>query len=201
MLGLVTAVQPGKTQIAASKSGRSAVVPVIVSALPAALVRVTPTASNILVGSTVQLRGEVLDAGGGILQGYTITWTSDLASVAPVSANGVVTGVSQGNVVITATAAGLSGTALVSVKPVPVASVRVAPATGFVNVGRTLQLTVSLFDAAGNILTGRPVSWSSANTNTATVNSSGLVRGVKRGTTIITTTSEGKSSTATITVP
>ncbi|HEV8365163.1 MAG TPA: Ig-like domain-containing protein, partial [Gemmatimonadaceae bacterium] len=118
-----------------------------------------------------------------------------------VSATGVVTGVSQGNVVITATAAGLSGTAVVSVRPVPVATVNVAPTTGSVQVGQTLQLTVSLLDAAGNILTGRPVSWSSANTATATVTAGGLVRGVKRGTTTITTTSEGKSGTATITVP
>jgi uncharacterized protein YjdB len=200
-LGFVTAVQPGKTQVAASKSGKSAVVQVTVSALPAALVRVTPPSSNILVGSTAQLAGEVLDTGGGLLHGYTIAWTSNSAAVATVSANGVVTGVSQGNVVITARAAGLSGTAVVSVRPVPVATVNVAPTTGSVQVGQTLQLTVSLLDAAGNILTGRPISWSSANTATATVNAGGLVRGVKRGTTTITTTSEGKTGTASITVP
>jgi len=197
----VTAVQPGKTQVAASKSGRSAVVQVTVSALPAALVRVTPASSNILIGSTVQLTGEVLDTGGGLLHGHTIVWTSNSAAVATVSANGVVTGVSQGNVVITAAAAGLSGTAVVSVRPVPVSSVNVAPTTGSVAVGQTLQLTVSLLDAAGNILTGRPVSWASANVQTATVNSAGLVRGIKRGTTTITTTSEGKIGTASITVP
>lgn len=200
-LGLVTAVQPGKTQIAASKSGRSAVVPVTVSSLPPALVRVTPPSSNILVGSTTQLSGQVLDTGGGLLSGYTITWRSTSAAVATVSANGVVTGVAQGNVVITATAAGLSGTAVVSVRKVPVATVNVAPIAGSVNVGQTLQLTVSLLDAVGNLLTGRPVSWSSANTATATVTSAGLVRGIKRGTTTITTTSEGKSGTASITVP
>ncbi len=200
-LGLVTAMQPGKTQIAASKSGRSAIVPVTVSALPAALVRVTPASSSIFVGSTTQLTGEVLDTGGGLLHGYTIAWTSNSAAVATVNASGVVTGVAQGNVVITATAAGLSGTAIVSVRPVPVATVNVAPTTGSVAVGQTLQLTVRLLDAAGNILTGRPVSWSSASTATATVTSAGLVRGVKSGTTTITTTSEGKTGTASITVP
>ena len=200
-LGLVTAVQPGKTQIAASKSGRSAIVAVTVSALPAALVRVTPAASNIFVGATTQLTAEVLDTGGGLLHGYTIAWRSSSAAVATVNASGVATGVAQGNVVITATAAGLSGTAVVSVRPVPVATVDVAPTTGSVAVGQTLQLTVRLLDAAGNILTGRPVSWSSASTATATVTSAGLVRGVKSGTTTITTTSEGKTGTASITVP
>jgi uncharacterized protein YjdB len=200
-LGLVSAVQPGKTQIAASRSGRSAVVPVTVSALPAALVRVTPPSSNLFIGSTTQLTGEVLDTGGGLLHGYTIAWSSNTPSVATVSGSGVVTGVALGNVVITARAAGLSGTAVVSVRPVPVATVNVAPTTGSVNVGKNLQLTVSLLDAAGNVLTGRPISWSSANTATATVSAAGVVRGVKRGTTTITTTSEGKIGTASITVP
>lgn len=200
-LGLVTAVQPGKTQIAASRSGRSAVALVTVSALPAALVRVSPAASNVFVGATTQLTGEVLDTGGGLLPGYTIAWTSSSAAVATVNATGVVTGVAQGNVVITARAAGLSGTAVVSVRPVPVATVSVAPTTGSVNVGKNLQLTVSLLDAAGNVLTGRPVTWASANTATATVSAVGVVRGVKRGTTTITTTSEGKIGTASITVP
>ncbi len=200
-LGLVTAMQPGRTQIAASKAGRSAIVPVTVAALPAALVRLTPPSSNIFVGSSSQLTAEVLDTGGGLLHGYTIAWTSNSAAVATVNASGVVTGVAQGNVVITATAAGLSGTAVVSVRPVPVATVNVAPTTGSVTVGQTLQLMVSLKDAAGNILTGRPVAWSSASTATATVTSAGLVRGVKRGTTTITTTSEGKTGMASITVP
>jgi uncharacterized protein YjdB len=201
-LGLVSAVQPGKTQIAASKSGRSAVVPVTVSSLPPALVRVTPPVSNLFVGSTTQLTAEVLDTGGGLLHGYTIVWSTNSPSVATVNGSGAVTGVGQGNVVITGTAAGssLRGTAVVSVRRVPVATVNVAPTTGSVRVGKSLQLTVSLLDAAGNILTGRPVSWSSANPATATVTASGVVRGVKRGTTTITTTSEGKVGTALITV-
>jgi uncharacterized protein YjdB len=200
-LGLVTAVRAGKTQVAASKGGRSALVQVTVSALPPALLRVTPASSNILVGQTAQLAGEVLDTGGGLLRGYTFAWSSNGTTVATVSASGVVTGVSQGNVVITATAAGLSGTAIVSVRLAPVATVSVSPQSGTVQAGKTLQLNVSLQDAGGNVLTGRLVSWTSSNPNTATVTSTGLVRGVKKGTVTITTTSEGKTGTATITVP
>lgn len=200
-IGLVTAAQAGKTQVAASKGGISAVVPVTVSTLPPALVRVTPASSNILIGSSVQLTGEVLDTGGGLLRGYTITWKSNSVSIAAVNSNGVVTGVSQGNVVITGTAAGLSGTAIVSVSPAPVATVNVAPTAGSVQVGRTLQMTVNLLDAAGNVLSGRAVTWQSSNAKAATVSSTGLVLGIKRGTTTILTTSEGKTGSATITVP
>jgi uncharacterized protein YjdB len=199
--GIVTAISPGKTQVAASKGGRSAIAPVTVTALPPALVRVSPTAATVFVGATVQLLAEVRDAGGGVVTGQRVTWSSGTASVASVDANGLVTGVLPGRAVILARAAGLTGTAVVTVRLVPVASVRVTPSTGTVGVNQTMQLAVSLFDAAGNILTGRTVSWTSSNQTTATVSTAGLVRGRAKGTATITTTSEGKSATATVTVP
>jgi uncharacterized protein YjdB len=55
-------------------------------------------------------------------------------------------------------------------------------------------------DAAGNVLTDRVVTWSSSNTGIATVDQSGVVRGVRRGTVTITATSEGKFGTASIKV-
>ena len=56
-------------------------------------------------------------------------------------------------------------------------------------------------DAAGSPLAGRPVSWSSDNRSVVTVDGSGLVTGVGAGTTAVIATSEGKSGSATITVP
>jgi uncharacterized protein YjdB len=199
--GLVTAVSPGKTQIAASRDGRSAIAPVTVSALPPALVRVIPTAATVFVGAATQLRAEVRDAGGGLVTGQAITWSSGTPAVASVNSSGVVTGVLPGNAVITARAAGLSGTAVVTVRLVPVASVRVTPTSGTVPVNQTMQLTASLLDAAGNVLTGRQITWASSDQTTATVSNGGLVRGRAKGTATITTTSEGKTATATITVP
>jgi len=79
-----------------------------------------------------------------------------------------------------------------------VASVIVTSAT--VGVGATVQLTATLKDAAGSVLTGRTVTWASGNTAVATVSSTGLVTGVAAGHATITATSEGKSGTAVITV-
>ncbi|MGH7710559.1 MAG: Ig-like domain-containing protein [Gemmatimonadaceae bacterium] len=199
--GIVTAIAAGKTNVAASKGGRSAIAAVSVSTLPPALVRVSPTSSTMFVGATTTLTAEVRDAGGGILTGYPFTWSSANAAIASVRSGGVVTGVAPGNVVIKARAAGLAGTAVVTVRQIPVATVTVAPTTGTVAVGQSLQLSVSLLDAVGQILTGRSVAWSTADPNTATVTSGGLVRGRAKGTTVITTTSEAKSATSTITVP
>jgi uncharacterized protein YjdB len=155
----------------------------------------------VFVGAKTQLVAEVRDAGGGVLTGHPVTWSSGNRNVATVNANGVVTGVLPGSAVIAARAAGLTGTAVVTVRLVPVASVQVSPASGTVPVGQTLRLSVSLLDALGNILTGRTVAWSSADQNVATVSAAGLVRGRTKGTTVITSTSEGKSGSAAITVP
>jgi len=88
----------------------------------------------------------------------------------------------------------------VTVHPVPVASVAVSPASPSIAVGQTVQLAAVTKDAAGNVLTGRTVTWSSSNTSVATVSGTGLVTGLTAGTATITATSEGVASTAATTV-
>jgi len=89
------------------------------------------------------------------------------------------------------------------VLPAPVATVEVTPATATLTAAQpTVQLTATLKDAAGNVLTGRSVVWSSNNLR-ASVNGSGLVTRsllASPGQVTITATSEGKSDTSTITV-
>ena len=46
--------------------------------------------------------------------------------------------------------------------PAPVASVAVTPAAATVGVGTTVQLTVTIKDAAGSVLTGRAVTWATS---------------------------------------
>jgi len=73
-----------------------------------------------------------------------------------------VTGVAAGSVTITATSEGKNGSAAVNVANVPVASVVISPVTAVVLVGQAVQLTATLKDAAGNVLTGRAVAWASS---------------------------------------
>src|SRR2546425_883819 len=105
-----------------------------------------------------------------------------------------------GTATITATSEGQSGTAVVTVSNVPVASVTVTPASASVPQGATVQLTATPRDGNGTALTGRVVTWGSNNTAVATVSGSGLVSGAGAGSATITATSEGQSGTAAITV-
>src|SRR5438309_463834 len=88
----------------------------------------------------------------------------------------------------------------VTVHPVPVASVAVSPASPSIAVGQTVQLAAVTKEAAGNVLTGRTVTWTTSNSSVATVSASGLLTGVTIGTATITATSEGVASTAATTV-
>src|SRR5205823_4609778 len=82
----------------------------------------------------------------------------------------------------------------------PVSAVTVSPASASVQPGQTLQLTATTLDSAGNVLTGRTVTWSSSNTAAATVSRTGLVSGVAAGSATITALSEGQSGTAVVAV-
>ncbi len=169
---------------------------------PAAVasVSIAPATATLVVGGTQALAASARDAAGNALTGRTVTWSSGAPAVATVSASGVVTAVAAGSATITATVEGIAATAAITVTPVPVASVSVSPATASLVVGGTQALAASARDAAGNVLTGRTVTWSSGAPAVATVSATGLVTAVTAGTTTIRATIEGVVGTATLTV-
>lgn len=169
-----------------------------------ASVAVTSPATSVAVGATVQLAATARNAAGAAISGKTFTWTTSDAAVATISGTGVLSGVALGQVVVTVSesGSGKSATVTMSVTPPPVASVAVTPATATVGIGQTQQLTATLKDARGETLSGRTITWSSANAAVATVSGDGVVTGVAAGGPVaITATSEGKSASAQITVP
>jgi len=198
--GLVTAVATGAATITATSEGQSGSSSITVSNAPVASVAVTPAAASVQVGQTMQLAATPKDANGNPLSGRIISWSSSNTSVVGVNSSGLVTAVATGGATITATSEGQSGTASITVPPVPVATVAVTPASASVDEGKTVQLTATPKDAAGNPLSGRVVTWTSSNTAAATVNSSGLVTAKLAGAATITATSEGQSGTSAITV-
>ena len=88
-----------------------------------------------------------------------------------------------------------------STDPGPVvATVEVAPATADRQVGQTVQLSATVKDATGTILSGQSVAWSSSAASVASVSSSGLVTASALGTATITAAAGSKSGIATINV-
>ncbi len=196
--GVVTGIAAGSTQITATAEGKSGSVTLSVSATPVASVTVTPPTATVDVGATTTLTGSAFDAGSAPLPGRVFSWASSSPGVAVVSSLGVVRGVAPGSATITGTSEGKSATATVTVVIAPVAQVIVSPATGTVGLGQSLQLTATVKDAAGNTLTGRPVTWQSSNSQIVSVSSAGVARGLNLGDVTITATAEGVNGTAAI---
>lgn len=132
-----------------------------------------------------------------------ISWSSSNSSVATVDQNGVVSALSAGtaNITVTTEDGEFTATCVVTVtapaEPIPVTAISLSDVT--LAVGGTTTLTVNYTPADAN--TGKAItSWTSSNTNVATV-TDGTVKGLAAGTSKITATTEGgKTASCTVTV-
>lgn len=198
--GLVTALAPGTARITATSEGKSGTATILVIPIPVASVQVTPTTATLLIGESRPLTVVARSASGAVLTGRVVTWTSGAPSVASVSTSGVVTGLSPGVAIVLASIDGVTATSTVTVNLPNIATIVVTPADPAIPVLGSVQLTATLRDGAGTVLTGRAVTWTSADENIAFVSSSGLVVGFRLGTVRITATSEGVSAFTLVTV-
>ena len=156
------------------------------------------TSASINVGTTITLTATISPSNA---TDKTVTWTSSNTNVATVS-NGIVLGKTAGTAVITASSNnGKTATATITVTntstTVNVTSVSLNTTSASINVGGSVTLTATVSPSNA---TNKNVTWTSSNTNVATV-SNGVVTGVAAGTAVITASSNnGKTATATITV-
>jgi uncharacterized protein YjdB len=183
--GLVSAQAQGSAIITATTEGKSATTAVTVNPRAPNAVIVTPAQLLLQEGNTAPLTVQVLDGTGVAIPNSVVTFTTSDAAIATVSSAGVVSGIAPGEATISATSGGKTGTAIVTVTPIPVGSVVVSPATPSLQVGRTLTLTAQALSASGQPLNGRTVTWSSSTPGIADVTSTGLVTGVSTGSTIV----------------
>ncbi len=197
--GLVTTKAPGAVTVTATSEGRTGTATVTVLA-PVATVGMIPDTLTLFTGQVGQLAAVLKAADGTTLSGRTVTWSLADTTIARITATGLVTARKAGTTAATATSEGKTGTALVRVLPPPVGLVEVTPTNPTVGLQRTLQLTAQVKDSTGAVLTGRAVSWASADTTVAMVNGTGVVTGRALGSAVITATSEARTGATVVTV-
>ena len=172
--------------------------------VPVALVSVSPEAHTMFVGDEVHLTATVKDAAGRTLADRILTWSVEPASMATVTADGRVTAKAPGVVQVAAESEGKRDHATITIQPRPqtpsVATVTVTPNTFELTEGETQSVTATAKDAAGAVLEGRTITWSSSDANVADVDASGKVTAKVPGTALIRASSEGKIGSATLTV-
>ena len=201
--GRSTGQSPGTVTITATSEGKSGTASLTVTPAPVATVAVAPSTQSVVAGSTTPaFTATLTDAGGNVLTGRVVAWSSSDDGIAKINASGVATGVAPGTVTITATSEGKSGTASLTVTAVPVATVTVSPPMMSIDDGTTaaMPFTATTKDASNHVLTGRVITWESSNTAVATIDNTGRATGQSLGTVTITATSEGVSGTSTLTV-
>ena len=164
---------------------------------------VDPVTASVAVGSSVALTAEVRDADGQVLPSVRVSWTSEDSTIAQVSQSGIVTALRAGTVRIAASSWGKDAIATITVQAGPillpaVGRIVIAPTNPRIDEGETIQLTASVLDGEDRVITGIPVTWSSSNTSRATVDHTGLVRGISNGTVTISASAGGKTGSTTV---
>jgi uncharacterized protein YjdB len=129
----------------------------------------------------------------------SVIWTSDNANVVEVNQQGVLTSKSVGVANITATTVdgGFAATCTVVVARVPVTGMTLNKNSAAVDVGKAIILTASIVPENA---TNKSVTWTSSNSNIASVDSNGIVIGNAAGQVKITAATVDGNYTAVCTV-
>ena len=162
--------------------------------IPVASISVNPTSLTLNEGETSNISATVSP---GNATDKNVTWSSSSTAVATVK-EGVVTAVKQGTATITAKAGNKTATCDVKVqaKFIAVTSVSLDKTSLEMEEGEEISLTATV---KPDDATDKTVSWTSENTDVATVKD-GKVTAVKEGTSVITAKAGEKTATCKVTV-
>ncbi|MGC3998001.1 MAG: Ig-like domain-containing protein [Anaeromyxobacter sp.] len=134
-----------------------------------------------------------------------VEWASLSTAVATVAADGTVLALAPGTARVTATAGGITGQALVTVRepdvePGRVASVELSETAVTLEEGAARALVATPRDAQGGALDGLPVGWRTSDEGVVYVTAGGELRAVRAGSAEVTATVHGVTATAVVTV-
>lgn len=159
-------------------------------------VTLSQSTAEMIEGETVQLFATVLPSDA---TDKTVIWASSKQSVATINASGVVTAVAEGESTITASAGGKTANCKVTVqkKTIEVASVTLDCTSVTLELGQATTLVATVLpDNAFD----KTVSWTSSDPSVASVDASGQVCSLKKGSTTVTASAGGKSASCSVTV-
>lgn len=191
--GVVHGVRAGSAIVTAEVSGKKGTMSVSVQD-PIHSIEIEPNPVEMLTQEEVQLTAIAYDASGNPLEGRTFEWEVENDRVATVDENGLLRSLRrEEETKVFARSGGVEGQAVVIVTK-RVASIEIRPEAPMVREKSTLQLEAIVRDDGGLHL-DRPVEWSSADPEIATVDQTGLVLGVKPGMVEISASSGGVTGT------
>jgi hypothetical protein len=196
--GVLSGVEMGSTTLTAAKDGvTSNTVDVNVSAAVIIAIQVTPSPVDIAKGQSQQLvaMATYSDTTSSDISS-SVTWTPDDTNTATVTEAGLLSGVEVGSTILTATKDGVTSiTVNVNVSHAVITAIQVTPSPVDIAKGQSQQLVAraTYSDTTSSDISSS-VTWTSDDTNTATVTDAGVLSGVEVGSTILTATKDSVTS-------
>ena len=208
--GFVVGLAPGLVSITATLGSATQSVPFTVTAAKIVSISLSPAIATIPVGGHAHFTATgVFDDSSTQDISMSCAWSSTNTAVATVGSSsgtfGTATGLNSGTATINAgfsfAGASATGSAQLTVSGATLAKITLSPTSGLVTPGSSMQ-----FAAAGTFNDGSKqtltsgVTWSSSDTNVATVSSAGAAMGQSPGVVTITAKVGGISGTASLVV-
>jgi hypothetical protein len=159
---------------------------------------VSPESVSLAVPKAAQLAATIRTPSGNVVSASTVRWHSSMAAVAAVSTSGLVTAVAPGKAIVTATIDQQSGSANVFVHAVD--HIVVFPTTASIPYGATQAFAATAYNANNDIAAIPTVTWASSNPSIATIDASGVAKGVAAGLATITAIWDNETASATLAV-
>ena len=189
--GTVTAVSNGTATISCVPKGNPAgkATCKITVKTPVSGITLNRANATVLMGYTFALKATVAPSAAS---NKAVEWTTSDRRVASVDENGVIIGVAKGKATITCTAkdgSGKKATCAVTVK-IPVYSITLNRAAATMTKGKVFQLKATIEPSLAD---NKAVTWKSSNTAVVTVDSTGRMTGVGKGTAVVTCTAKDGS--------
>ena len=194
--GTLTARAPGRVRIIAQA----------LAFADSTAITVIPFASGIVIASrpdsipnhtTIHLGASVVDGAGRPNPLAIIDWASSDSTIATVTPSGELTARARGTAWIRARSSGFTDSILVRVTPV-LAKLVITPADTTVAPEGAVRFEATLFDSDGLPVTGVPITWSSTDTLTASIDSTGTATPRVLDSTLIRASANGIAGTAVV---
>ena len=199
--GTIKGIAVGTATITAKTSDGGKTDKITVTVIPIAVtgIQLNKTSLSLSVGSSEKIIATITP---GNATNKDVTWSSSNSSIASVDTNGTIKGIATGTATITAKTndGGKTAKVTVTVTPVSVESVTLSKTSETVYLNSTNLTTTLIATINPSNATNKTVTWSSSNSDVATVDNSGVVTFKNLGFASITATVEGKSASYNVTV-
>ena len=180
--GIVKGISVGSTYVKATNGEVSATCEITVLPVPSTGIIIDIAESDLLLGSTIQLTATVQPENA---TDKTITWISDNNDIISVTDTGLVTGLSLGSGIVTATNSDFSASCEINVIPVPASGIILSIENENIRIGGTSTITATVEPSN---TTYPEVTWSSSDENIATISPEGVIKGISEGVVTFTAT-------------